>query len=68
MKVRIHIIVLYTCVQIHLTSTTPALTTTYVYPNDLIFFSRTKTNDAVRLAWLEADCNMLSGGKTGYLK
>jgi hypothetical protein len=24
--------------------------------------------DAVRLAWLEADCNMLGGGKTSYLK
>jgi hypothetical protein len=22
----------------------------------------------VRLAWLEVDCNMLGGGKTGYLK
>ncbi len=22
----------------------------------------------VRLAWLEADCNMIGGGKTGYLK
>ncbi len=33
--------------------------------NDLIF---TQTNDVVRLAWLEADCNMLGGGKTGYLK
>jgi hypothetical protein len=33
--------------------------------NDLIFIW---THDAVRLAWLEADCNTPGGGKTGYLK
>jgi hypothetical protein len=33
-----------------------------------LYLHRLTTGPPVRLAWLEADCNMLGGGKTGYLK
>jgi hypothetical protein len=43
--------------------------TQYTYSNQRPYIYMDKRRGLpVRLAWLEADCNMLGGGKTGYLK